>query len=113
METFIEGNLGVFLMVTVIIGGGTAYMTGRAVAMTWRPSWQLGLYVFVLAAATRFVHYALFGADLLSIRYYLVDLVVLAAIAALGFRITEVASMTRQYSWLYERSSLLSLRDKR
>ena len=36
-----EGSFGVFLLVTVILGGGAAFLAGRAIAETWRPWWQV------------------------------------------------------------------------
>ena len=40
----------------------------------------------VLAAAVRFLHFALFQEELLSIHYYLVTFVILLAVAWLGYR---------------------------
>ena len=59
-----EDSLGVFLLVTVILGGGAAALAGRAVALTWRPWWQVVVYMLMLAAAVRFFHFALFGGTL-------------------------------------------------
>ena len=86
-----------FLLVTVILAGGAAYLTGRAVAQSWLSIAQLALYVLLLNFATRFIHFALFGGSLLTIQYFLVDLVVLLAIAFVGFRITRGRQMARQY----------------
>ena len=35
------GPVGIFILLTVILGGGTAFLTGRAIAGTWRPWWQV------------------------------------------------------------------------
>ncbi len=35
-----EQSIWLFLLVTVCMGGWAAWMTGRAVAITWRPFWQ-------------------------------------------------------------------------
>jgi hypothetical protein len=56
-----EGSFGVFLLVTVILGGGAAALSGRAIALTWRPWWQVVAYSFILGAAVRFLHFSLFG----------------------------------------------------
>ncbi len=40
-------RFGVFLLVTVVLGGGAAWLAGRAIAATWRPWW----HVVVLHAA--------------------------------------------------------------
>ena len=62
-----EGSFGVFLLVTVILGGGAAALSGRAIAETWRPWWQVVAYSFILGAAVRFFHFSLFGGTLLSL----------------------------------------------
>lgn len=97
-----------FLLVTVVLAGGAAYLTGRAAARTWLTDTSLFIYMVLLAGATRFIHFALFEGTLLSPYYYLVDLIVLVAIAMLGKRITRSKQMARQYSFIYERSGPLS-----
>lgn len=89
-----------FLFVTVILAGGAAYMTGRAVARIWKGLAQLAIYIVLLAAATRFIHFSLFSGTLISPYYYVVDLIVLLAIAALGFKVTRSRQMSRQYGFL-------------
>jgi hypothetical protein len=86
-----------FLLVTVILAGGAAYMTGRAMAQSWQTAGVLAVYIVLLTVATRFIHFALFSGSLLSIQYFLVDLVVLLAIAFLGMRTTRGKQMARQY----------------
>jgi hypothetical protein len=107
-----EPSVWLFLLVTVILGGGAAWMTGRAIALTWRPAWQVGLYMLLLGAVVRFLHYALFHGTLLSPRYYLVDTVILVAIGFLAYRHTRARQMTTQYRWLYERTGPLSWRER-
>ena len=53
-----EGSFGVFLLVTVILGGGAAALAGRAIAETWRPWWQVVAYMLILGGAVRFIHFA-------------------------------------------------------
>ncbi len=105
-----EIGFGTFLLVTVILGGGAAYLTGRAVALTWRPALQLVAYTAGLTFCVRFIHYALFHGTLLSLHYALVDFVVLLAFGALGFRVTRAGQMASQYSWLYDRLGPVSWR---
>ena len=107
-----EVSLGVFLLVTVFLGGGGAYLTGRAVAQTWRSFGELVVYVVLLAAAARFIHFALFGGTLLSLEFYFVDFVVLMAFAAFGYRLARVRQMIGQYSWLYRRTGPIAWRDR-
>ena len=107
-----EGGLRDFIIVTVLLGGGAAYLTGRAAASTWRPLTTLAVFVVLLACAVRFVHFALFNASLFALQYFLVDLVVLLIFAGLGYRLTRVSQMVGHYSWLYERTSALTWRPR-
>ena len=97
-----------FLVMTVLLGGGAAWMTGRAVARGWRPLWTLVLYVVLLSFAVRFLHYAFGDSGLLDAGHWLADLAVLATIAAIAFRFTRAGQMARQYFWLYKRTSPLT-----
>lgn len=110
--TDLHDSFLVFLIVTVALAGGAAWMTGRAIAMTWRPLYLLALYPMLLAAFVRFLHFSLFGAPLLSVPGYLVDATVLVAIAALSFRVHRTKQMVTQYNWLYERTGPLSWRER-
>ncbi|MEO1092817.1 MAG: DUF6867 family protein [Pseudomonadota bacterium] len=107
-----HASLTSYLLVTGALGGGTAWLTGRAVARTWRTLAQLALYVVLLAAVSRFLHYALFHGALLSLNGYLIDLATLGAIALLGFRVTRTNQMVTQYDWLYERNGPFSWRSR-
>jgi hypothetical protein len=100
------------LLVTVAIGGGAAWLTGRAIAATWRPAWHLAVYTLLLGCAVRFVHFALFEGTLLSPMSYAADTVYLLIVAGLGWRHTRAAQMATQYYWLYERTSPLTWRAK-
>src|SRR4051812_19923415 len=104
MSLLVEDRLSVFLILTVIIGGGAAFLAGRALAAKWRPVWKPLIYMLPLGAALRFIHYALFDGDFLSIHYFLTDTAVLVVFAMVGYRLTRVRQMTGQYPWLYERS---------
>ena len=105
-----EDSFGVFLLVTVVLGGGAAWLAGRAIAGTWRPWWHLPLYMLILGAWVRFIHFALFGGTLVSLRFYAVDTIVCLILGALGFRLTRAAQMTRQYAWIYARRGLFGWR---
>jgi hypothetical protein len=107
-----EPSFWLFGLVTMIMGGWAAWMTGRAIAITWRPYWNLVLYLLILAAVVRFIHYALFEGTLLSLQYYLVDAVVIFIIGTLGYRYYQTRLMTRQYRWLYERAGPFSWRER-
>lgn len=104
------GNGWVFLLVTVVLGGSAAFMSGRAVAQTWRPYWHIPLYMAPIAATVRFFHYALFGEPLVSLQNYLVDYGVVLIAASLGFRLLRARQMAQQYHWLFRRNGLLHWR---
>ena len=95
-----EGSFGVFLLVSIIFGGGAAWLSGRAIALTWRPGWQVFGYSLILGSAVRFIHFSLFGGTLLSVQYYLVDSGVCMLFGFLGFRAARVAQMVTHYRWL-------------
>ena len=112
MEGPPDANLGVFLVVTVAVMGFAAYMTGQACANAWRPVGHAVFYCLLLGLADRFLVFALFEGELLSVGGYLVDTAVLVGIALLAFRLNRAARLTTQYPWLYERAGLLSWRDR-
>src|ERR1700676_3795470 len=103
-----EDSLGVFLLVSILLGGGAAWLAGRAIAATWRPWWHVTFYMLLLAAAVRFLHFALFDATLLSLHYYLVDLGICLALGLLGFRAARASQMATQYSWINVRTGVFS-----
>lgn len=106
MESFLGTSLEVYIGVSVVVMGAAAYMTGQAVANTWRPLWQVFLYSLLLGLGSRFLIYALFAGRLLSLTGFVADVLVLTIIGLLAYRVTHVAKMVRQYPWLYERVGL-------
>jgi hypothetical protein len=101
-----ERSLGIFLLVTVFLGGGAAWLTGRAVAGTWRPWWQALVYALMLAGAVRFLHFSLFGGTFLSLYFYVVDSIVCILFAFAALRMTRARLMATQYGWLNDRKGL-------
>lgn len=99
-----------FIVLTLLFGAGAAYLSGRAVALTWRPLWQLLIYVLLLAAAVRFLRFALWEGTLLSPYYYVVDALILLLAAFAGFRLTRTGQMVTQYRWIYEKAGPFSWR---
>jgi hypothetical protein len=98
------------LLVTGVLGGGAAFLAGRAIAQTWRPFWHVLIYMAMLGAAVRFVHFALFESILLSPASYCADALYLIAVGSLAWRVTRAAQMATQYYWLYERTGPLTWR---
>jgi hypothetical protein len=109
---FPEALLFEFLFVTCILGGAGAWMTGRACALTWRPYLPMVIYILILSFGVRFIHFSLFGGMLLSLHYWIVDLVILLVIGSIAYRYTLANQMVSQYYWLYDKSGLLSWRPK-
>lgn len=103
-----EPSIWLFALVTLILGGWLAVMTGRACAQTWRGIPETVAYLLILGLGVRFAHFALFEGTLLSLRYYLVDTTIVMAIGLLSFRATRAAQMAHQYWWLYERTGPLT-----
>ncbi len=101
-----EDNFGVFVLVSIIMGGGAAWLSGRAIAATWRPWWHILVYMLILGAAVRFIHFALFEGTFLSPHYYAVDTLICAVFGALGFRLMRARQMITQYRWINVRRGL-------
>ncbi len=89
-----------FICLSVFIGGGVAYISGRAIAITWRPRWQLFFYMLLLACVLRFFYWSLFNGTLLSLQYYIVDATVLIIGALLGYQLSRMKQMSSHYYWL-------------
>ena len=73
MEQAIGTTYGVFFVITVAVMGFAAYMTGQAMANTWKPAWHSVGYCILLGLADRFLTFALFEGELLSLSGYLID----------------------------------------
>ena len=123
MGLIVEKSYAAFLIVTIILGGGAAFMTGRSLARSWKPFGLLVFYILLLGLAVRFLHWGLFldatyeswrnmQGSLLSLHYYLADTAFLIAAAASGYRLQRAKQMATQYRWLYERSGPLSWRKR-
>jgi hypothetical protein len=112
MEALLGTSIGVFVALTVIVAGGAAIMTGRALADGWKSSWHVLFACFGLTLADRFLVYALFGGEFLSPSGFLIDFVVIVALALLAHRVTLVRKMVNQYPWRYERISLFTYRER-
>jgi hypothetical protein len=103
-----EGSLGVFVLITIVLGGGAAWLAGRAIAATWRPWWHAALYMLLLGATVRFMHFALFEGTLIAPHYYLVDTAFCLLFGLLGYRVTRARQMVTQYRWIFRPSGPMS-----
>lgn len=99
-------SIPVFIGVTIVFLGGCAFMTGIALASTWRPMWQVFPYALGMGLGDRFLGFALFDGHLLSLPGYLTDTVVLVVITLAAYRLTQARRMVSQYPWLYRRAGL-------
>ena len=113
MEELLGTTLSVSFIVTVVVMGFAAFMTGQALAGTWKSMWQVVLYCLLLGLGDRFLIFSLFEGELLSLSGYVIDTAVLVAISLFAYRLTQARKMTSQYPWIYERAGLLSWRDRR
>jgi hypothetical protein len=107
-----EASIWQFILVTCVLGGWAAWMTGRACAQTWRPRLTLFFYLLGLGIGVRFIHHALFEGSMFSPYYYVVDTIVLMIIGFIGYQYTRTVQMTTQYHWLYDKVSPLSWKQK-
>jgi hypothetical protein len=111
-DLYAEESLLQVILVTGLIGGGAAFLAGRAIAQTWRPFWHVVAYMALLGGAVRFVHFALFEGTLLSVASYAADTLYLLLVGALAWRMTRAGQMATQYYWLYERTGPFTWRER-
>ena len=101
-----DSGFWVFLLLSVVIGGAAAIASGRALAKTWSPAWLIAPSAAILSAAVRFLHFALYQEELLSIHFYLVTFVITLAAAVVGYRAMRAGQMATQYAWAFEKAGL-------
>ena len=112
MESLLGSSYSVFFGMTVIIMGFGACVTGQALANSWRPASQVFIYAVLLGFADRFLTFALFQGELLSLSGYLIDTVALIAISGVTFRVTKARKLVSQFPWLYEADGVFGWREK-
>jgi small-conductance mechanosensitive channel len=99
-------------IVFMLLCMGAAWMAGKSIATDWKPLWNVAAAALLLGAGSRFLHYALYEAQFLSLTRYVTDTIVLAVVTWLAYQYTRTNQMTRQYHWLYEKASPLSWKAK-
>jgi hypothetical protein len=118
MSLLIEHSVWLFLILVVVMGGGAAFLAGRALASGWKPVAQLLAYMIPFTAGIRFLQYALFNDEklgtpnLTSGQYFITDFIILFLIAWAGYQSTRANQMVRQYPWLYEKTGPFGWRAK-
>lgn len=100
MGVLYDNSLIAFLVVTILLGGGGGFMTGRALARGWKPYPLLVFYCLLLSLVARFLHFALYEGQLLSLYYLVINFIIITAIAFIGFRMQRSKQMATQYRWL-------------
>jgi hypothetical protein len=112
-ELYAGESIGAIVLVTVFLGGGAAWLSGRAIAGAWHPPWAVAVAAFLLGAAARFIHFALFHGELLSAPSYASDTLIFFIVGIIAWRATRTSQMVRQYPWLYVRAGPLQWRQVR
>lgn len=112
MQDLLGTTWPVFLFVTVVVIGFAGFMTGQALANSWRPMWQCVPYCLLLGCADRFLTWGLFGGELWLLSGYLIDTAVITFLALLAYRLALTRNMVSQYPWIYEQTGFLSWRKK-
>jgi len=112
MDDILGAPVGAFIGLTMIIVGGAAVASGRAIGDSWKPAWAAVAAAAGLALADRFLIFALFDGKLLSVWGFVLHFLVLAALALASWRVTRVGRMVAQYPWRYERASPFAYREK-
>lgn len=106
-----DGAMPLLAGIAAGLGAAAAWLTGRAIAESWRPVWQVLPSTLLLALADRFLDYALFGGSLLSGPAAIVTLSIVLILALCGYRLRQVGKMVSQYPWLYRRAGPFFWRD--
>ena len=104
MVGLLGASLPVFIGLTLVVFGGGAFLTGQTLAQGWKPQWMVPVYALLLGIGDRFLVFALFGGELLSVYGFVLHTVILGVIAWGAYRMSLARRMVRQYPWLYERS---------
>ena len=114
-----EAEVVIWLALVLCLGGAGAFATGRALARTWQPATRLIPYALLLAAASCFLCWALFGVPvipasrliaralagdwgevLLGLSGLGMTFAMLWAMGAVGFVLTRGRQMRLQYPFL-------------
>lgn len=95
-----QASPAAFIFITLILGGAAAFATGRAIAMTWRPIWNLAPYAAMVAFAVRFLHWSLFKGAIFSVQYFILTWALLGVVALIGFTRFRADQMRTQYDFL-------------
>ena len=101
-----------FLLMTLTLFGWCSYQLGKAMANTWQPISLMIFYVMLLTAFDRFLLFALFEQELLSVVMFLIDFIALSLISLISYRIAKISYMVNQYPWKYQKTGFFSYKNK-
>ena len=105
-----ERSLGVFLLVSVVMGGGAAWLAGRAIAADLAAVVACGA-LHADPRARRALHpFRAVRRSSCRPHYYLVDTAVCLGFGLIGFRLMRVRQMVTRYGWLNDRAGLFGWR---
>ena len=115
----VEAEVLIWLALALCLGGAGAMATGRALARTWQPAARLIPYTLLLAAASCFLCWALFGVPVIPASRLIarglagdwgevalglsglgMTFAMLWAMGAVGFVLTRGRQMRLQYPFL-------------
>ena len=105
-----EFHLFEFILMTLILFGWCSYQLGKAMANSWKSVLLMIFYVLLLTVFDRFLLFALFEQDLLSIIMFLIDFIVLSLISLISYRLTKINYMVNQYPWKYQKTGFFSFK---
>ena len=107
-----EFHLIQFIFMTFILFGWCSYQLGKAMANTWQSISLMIFYVLLLTAFDRFLLFALFEQELLSVVMFLIDFITLSLISLVSYKIAKTSYMVSQYPWKYQKSGFFSYKNK-
>ena len=107
-----EFHLIQFLLMTLALFGWCSYQLGKAMANTWQPISLMIFYVLLLTSFDRFLLFALFEQELLSVVMFLIDFITLSLISLISYRIAKISYMVNQYPWKYQKTGFFSYKNK-
>ena len=107
-----EFNFIQFFLMTFILFGWCSYQLGKAMANTWQSISLMIFYVFFLTLFDRFLLFALFEQELLSLIMFFIDFTTLSLISLISYRIAKISYMVNQYPWKYQKVGFFSYKNK-
>ena len=107
-----EFHLIQFILITLTLFGWCSYQLGKAMANTWQSISLMIFYVFLLTLFDRFLLFALFEQELLSIILFFIDFITLLLISSVSYRVAKINYMVNQYPWKYQKIGFFSYKNK-